>query len=244
MTTAGGRSDAAASFLFADIAGFTALTEAHGDEEAFALVNAFCEAIRAELPLYGGTYVKAIGDAVMLRVPDPGKAIGLGLRIVGGLLGGHAAPEVAVGVHHGPAIEHDGDYYGAAVNTAARVAALAASGEVLVTGATAALVPDLEGVIFESRGRHELRNCAGARQDLCELAARGRDARPAPSRPGLQDGRRPGPRGWAPHVRGQRPLLLLAHVRGRVRSRAGEIRPAKLRRVARKQSVAVARRLR
>ena len=75
-----------------------------------------------------------------------------------GLLGGHAAPEVAVGLHHGPAVEHEGDYYGAAVNIAARVAALAASGEVLVTGTTAAVVPHLEGVIFEPRGRGALRN--------------------------------------------------------------------------------------
>lgn len=151
-------SDTAATFVFADIAGFTALTEAHGDEEAFALVRSFCDAIGAELPYYGGAHVKTIGDAVMLRVPDPGQAIGLGLRIVDGLLPDHATPEVAVGLHHGPAIEHDGDYYGAAVNVAARVAELATSGEVWVTGTTAALVPDLEGVIFQSRGRHALRN--------------------------------------------------------------------------------------
>ena len=67
-------SDAPATFLFADIAGFTALTEAHGDERAVALVDAFCAAVDVELPA-GGTRVKSIGDAVMLRVPDPGDAI-------------------------------------------------------------------------------------------------------------------------------------------------------------------------
>src|SRR5690349_16478310 len=51
-----------ATFLFADIAGFTALTEAHGDEEAAALVADFCAAVRAELPSFGGTHVKSIGD--------------------------------------------------------------------------------------------------------------------------------------------------------------------------------------
>jgi class 3 adenylate cyclase/YHS domain-containing protein len=147
-----------ATFVFADIAGFTALTEAHGDEEAFAVVRDFCDAIRAELPSFGGTYVKTIGDAVMLRMHEPAGAIELGLKAVKGLLGGHAAPEVAVGLHQGPAVEHEGDYYGAAVNIAARVAALAASGEVLVTGTTAAVVPDLDGVIFEPRGRRALRN--------------------------------------------------------------------------------------
>jgi YHS domain-containing protein len=63
-----------------------------------------------------------------------------------------------VGLHHGHAIEQDGDYFGASVNLAARVSSAAAGGEVLVTGQTAALAPDLEGVIFESRGRKRLRN--------------------------------------------------------------------------------------
>jgi class 3 adenylate cyclase/YHS domain-containing protein len=150
--------DDTATFVFADIAGFTALTEAHGDERAYELVREFCAAIAAELPARSGSHVKTIGDAVMLRIPDPGEAIRLGLRAARGLIEAHGQPGVAVGLHHGPALERDGDYYGATVNIAARVAALAGSGEALVTGTTAALVPDLDGVVFESRGRHRLRN--------------------------------------------------------------------------------------
>jgi adenylate cyclase len=146
-----------ATFVFADIAGFTALTEAHGDFEAATLAADFASAIRAELPPDSDQYVKTIGDAVMLRVPDAGEAIQLGVRVVEGVMQDQA-PSVRVGVHHGPAIERDGDYFGAAVNLAARISALATGGEVLVSGKTAALVPDLEGIYFESRGRHELRN--------------------------------------------------------------------------------------
>jgi class 3 adenylate cyclase len=147
-----------ATFLFADIAGFTALTEAHGDEEAADLVASFAEAIRAELPRYDGEHVKTIGDAILLRIPDPGSAVQLGLRIANELMRGHGAPAVRVGLHHGPAVERDGDYYGAAVNLAARVSAEASGGEVLVTGTTAALAPSPEGVYYEPRGRHALRN--------------------------------------------------------------------------------------
>ena len=149
--------DRAATFLFADIAGFTALTEAHGDEEAATLVTNFCEAVNAELPA-GATHVKTIGDALMLRIPDPGKAILLGLDITHGLMRGHGAPAVRVGLHHGSAIERDGDYFGAAVNLAARVSGEASGGEVLLTAQTAALVPELGGVFYESRGRTSLRN--------------------------------------------------------------------------------------
>ena len=151
-------SSAAATFAFADIAGFTALTEAHGDEAAFALVSEFAQAVRAELDSIQGEHVKTIGDALMLRIPDPGDAIVLGLRIANDLMLDHGAPAVRVGLHHGQAVESEGDYFGAAVNLAARVSALATGGEVLVTGPTAALAPDLEGVIFESRGRKSLRN--------------------------------------------------------------------------------------
>jgi adenylate cyclase len=146
------------SFVFADIAGFTALTEAHGDEEAVALIGRFADAVAAELPAVGGEHVKTIGDALMLRVPEPGPAIQLGLRIVRGVFEEHGAPAIRVGLHHGSAIERQGDYFGAAVNLAARVSGLAAGGEVLVSGATAALAPDLDGVVYESRGRHTLKN--------------------------------------------------------------------------------------
>jgi adenylate cyclase len=149
---------AAATFAFADIAGFTALTEAHGDEHAVALVDDLCAAVEAELPAVQGEHVKTIGDALMLRVPDPGDAIRLGLRITKTAMPHHGAPAVRVGLHHGAAVERAGDYFGATVNLAARFSALAAGGEVLVTGQTAALVPDLEGVYYESRGRHELKN--------------------------------------------------------------------------------------
>src|SRR3954451_22425504 len=146
-----------ATFLFADIAGFTALTEAHGDEEAAELAGSFAAAVCAELSAEG-VHVKSIGDALMLRIPDPGEAIRLGLRITGDLMREHGAPAVRVGMHHGPAIERDGDYFGATVNLAARVSAAAVGGEVLLTAQTAALAPALEGVVYQSRGRRELRN--------------------------------------------------------------------------------------
>ena len=148
----------ASTFVFADIAGFTALTEAHGDEAALELIGTFCSTVDARLPDIGGQHVKTIGDAVMLRIPDTADAIQLALWMTDEAMRDHGSPAVRAGLHHGPAIERDGDYFGASVNLAARVSSAAAGGEALVTGSTAALVPDLESVIFESRGRQALRN--------------------------------------------------------------------------------------
>lgn len=161
------REASTATFLFADIAGFTALTEAHGDEQAAMVVARFCEAVTRELPAFGATHVKTIGDALMLRIPDPAQAVLLGLRIALDLLRGHRAPAVRVGLHHGPAVERDRDYFGAAVNLAARVSAAATGGEVLLTGQTAALARNVEGVRYESRGCPVLRNV----RDPVELVA-------------------------------------------------------------------------
>src|SRR5438445_10056453 len=81
-----------ATFMFADIAGFTALTEAHGDEQAATLVADFGDGVKSELPAFGGTQIKTIGDALMLRIDDPRQAVLLGLRIAHDLLTGHGAP--------------------------------------------------------------------------------------------------------------------------------------------------------
>ena len=146
------------TFVFADIAGFTALTEAHGDLEAADLVARFSAAVREELGSCRGVHIKTIGDALMLHIPDPGDAVLFSLRITHELMRRHGSPAIRVGLHHGPAVQRDGDFFGSTVNLAARVSSVATGGEVLVSGETAAKVPGLAGVLFESRGRHELRN--------------------------------------------------------------------------------------
>lgn len=124
------------TFLFADLAGFTALTEIHGDEQAADLVAVFCGAVRELLPDHDAREVKTLGDAVMLHVADPARAVALGLRVVGEIGGRPEFPAVRVGMHSGPAIERDGDWFGATVNVSARVSEAASGGEVLLTDAT------------------------------------------------------------------------------------------------------------
>jgi YHS domain-containing protein len=103
----------------------------------------------------------------MLRILEPTAAVLLGLRIANDILPGHGAPVVRVGLHHGSAIERDGDYIGAAVNLAARISAAATGGEVLLSAQTAALAPEPDDVLYESRGRRVLRNV----RDPVELVA-------------------------------------------------------------------------
>jgi class 3 adenylate cyclase len=126
-----------AAFLFADIVGFTAFTEAEGDERAAELAWRLRLGVESQLD-HDAHVVKALGDAVMVRIADPADAAAAGLRIVTRALDAPGDPSVRVGIHCGRAVEADGDFFGTAVNIAARVAALAGPGQVLVTDAVAA----------------------------------------------------------------------------------------------------------
>jgi adenylate cyclase len=72
----------------------------------------------------------------------------------------HGFPLVRVGMHTGPAVEREGDWFGATVNLAARVSAAAAGGEALLTAATWVAAGQLAGVELRERGRWAFRNDA------------------------------------------------------------------------------------
>src|SRR5450759_534596 len=150
----------AQTFLFADLAGFTALTEAHGDERAADLVQEFSEQAAAVLDRHGGEHIKTIGDALMLRIASAAGAIRLGVELVGEAMPDHGYPEIRVGMHHGPALQRGDDWFGATVNLAARISALAAGGEVLLSEATREAAGELDGIQLQDRGPARLRNVA------------------------------------------------------------------------------------
>jgi adenylate cyclase len=120
------------AIAFADLAGYTRLTEEQGDEEAVSTVERFIEAVEHTLP-EDARVIKTLGDEVMVVGSDPA---GLTEWAVGfQTLIGPDGPAPRIGVHYGETLYRDGDYYGREVNKAARVVARAAGGEVLVTRA-------------------------------------------------------------------------------------------------------------
>ena len=149
---------AEAVFLFADLSGYTALTEVHGDEEAADLVLGFADEVRGLLPDYGAEEVKTIGDALMLRAEEPALAIRLGLRIVRDLEELPGFPSVRVGMHTGPAVSRNADWYGTTVNVAARLCSAAGGGEVLVSETTAAAAGRVRRVALDEQRLHWLKN--------------------------------------------------------------------------------------
>lgn len=146
------------TFFFADLAGYTALTEAMGDSDAAELAQQFYVAAGELAGEYGAELVKMIGDAVLVRVDDAAAAVLLALCLVRDVGGRHLFPAVRAGIDTGPALERAGDWFGATVNRAARVSGEAAGGEVLITEATQHAAGAVEGVCFHARGRRAVRN--------------------------------------------------------------------------------------
>ena len=149
-----------------DLAGYTALTETHGDEHAADLAVHFADLALASLGA-GDRLVKPIGDAVLLA----SATLDAGLDLVDRLLRACAQldgfPLARAGLHNGSAVERGGDMFGTAVNLAARVAGQAAGGQVLATTQVAEAARR-RGLATIALGPVDLRNVASA-IDLFEI---------------------------------------------------------------------------
>jgi class 3 adenylate cyclase len=146
------------TFTFIDLAGFTALTEAHGDEQAADLAVRFLRLAQSELGA-DDRVVKSIGDAVLVVSPDPESALGFCRRVLQRIDEEPNFPVPRTGMHHGPAVERDGDFFGTAVNLAARVAAQAYGGQVLGTS-TVAEEARRQGIDVVDLGTFAVKNLA------------------------------------------------------------------------------------
>lgn len=154
------------TFAMVDLAGFTALTETHGDEHGADLAVGFTDIARSQLST-GDRLVKTIGDAVLLASPSPTAGLELVGRILAECYRQDSYPVARVGLHHGPAVQRQDDFFGTSVNLAARVASLAAGGQVLATSEVARTATQ-RGVVTRPLGGHDIKNITG-QLDLWEV---------------------------------------------------------------------------
>ena len=117
------------AIAFADLAGYTRLTEEEGELTAVDAVERFIEAVEVTLP-DEARVIKTIGDEAMIVGPDPAALTDWAVGFQS-LQTERPLPRIAI--HYGVALYREGDYYGREINIASRVAARSAGGEVLVT---------------------------------------------------------------------------------------------------------------
>jgi adenylate cyclase len=144
---------------FVDLVGFTRLTEERGDTAAAELAASLAVLVNRFSREHGGVPVKRLGDGVMVHFREPAGAVLCALRMVEQLPEA-GLPPAHVGVAAGPVVAQGGDYFGRTVNLAARIAARAGAGQVLVSGSVADSPPP-QGVAFTEVGEVPLKGFAG-----------------------------------------------------------------------------------
>ncbi|MGH9286946.1 MAG: adenylate cyclase regulatory domain-containing protein [Acidimicrobiales bacterium] len=142
---------------FVDLSGFTSLTAAMGDVAAAQVVERFAAMVRDIVVRSTGQVVKQIGDGFMLLFPDVGSAVRGSVALERRVSDEPQFPSARSGIHWGPVLYRDGDYVGATVNIAARVAAEAAPHEVLVTPPVVDQARRLTDIELVPVGRRRLR---------------------------------------------------------------------------------------
>jgi adenylate cyclase len=163
-----GRPERVPAMCFLDLAGYTRLTEERGDRAAAELATSLSVLVQRSSREHGGVPVKWLGDGVMFHFREPAGAVLSALRMVRQLPEA-GLPPAHVGVAAGPVVAQAGDYFGRTVNVAARIAARADAGQVLVSErvAEAAAPP---GVTFVELGELPLK---GIPRPVRVLEARG-----------------------------------------------------------------------
>src|SRR5580704_3225692 len=171
------------TFLFTDIEGSTWLVQRLGDEWDDVLHRHY-RLLREVWTAHDGYEVSTEGDAFFVAFADPHHAIQAAVEAHQSLAE-HPWPQdvrlaVRIGVHTGDARVYDGDYVGLAVHQAARVKSASHGGQVLVSEATRALVPDDAGMSFVDLGMHRLKDISDPVR-LYQVVASGlRTSFPAP----------------------------------------------------------------
>jgi adenylate cyclase len=136
MGTEAGEGSITLSVGFADMTGFTEVSEALSADELADTIDRFNAATADIIAQAGGRVVKTIGDEVMFTTPDPvrGAEVATSLLDVGAF--GTGTPELRVGLATGAVLAREGDVFGPPVNLASRLVAIARPGSVVVSRST------------------------------------------------------------------------------------------------------------
>jgi len=153
-----GRPGRVPAMCFLDLVGYTKLTEERGDQAAAALAETLALLVSQSSREHAGVPVKWLGDGVMVHYREPAAAVLSALDMVARLPAA-GLPPAHVGVAAGPVVVQGGDYFGRTVNLAARIAAHAGAGQVLVSQSVVEAASP-EGVAFVELGELRLKGIA------------------------------------------------------------------------------------
>jgi class 3 adenylate cyclase len=145
-----------ATILFVDLALFSSLADVHGDEEAMRVIDRFDQCVREYSLKHDGHLVKQIGDEFMLVFGDAARAVRFAIDLHETMSRIERFVALRTGIHSGSVLYRIGDYFGNAVNVAARIASMAMPNAILVTEPVAKTAAN-DGIDVEEIGARSLR---------------------------------------------------------------------------------------
>ena len=165
MTEDGGVAGAYRGFLFADLRGYTAFGEAHGDRAAADLLDAYRVLVRDEVARHAGAEIRTEGDSFYVVFASARDAVACGLSIVDAAARysvehPDAPLRIGIGINAGETVQRGEAFVGSAVDLAARVCAEARAGEVLVTATVRDVVRGGSTLRFVPRGVRRFKGIA------------------------------------------------------------------------------------
>ena len=134
---------------FVDLSGFTALTQTLTSAELSSTLNDFGDSASDVVHAHGGRVVKFLGDAVMWVSSDPERLAKIALDLVDHPRAREEGIQVRAGLGYGEILAMSGDYFGNAVNLAARLVAAAAPGQILASAELYEQLPEWPAVAQE-----------------------------------------------------------------------------------------------
>jgi adenylate cyclase len=160
--------DGLVTILFSDIEGSTTMNELLGDRTWVGLLQVHDRTVRRQVDKHDGRIVKSQGDGFMIAFADPEAAVRCAIGVQRALDRGRrtgpaskVAILVRVGIHQGSVVHRDNDIFGRNVAQAARVAALAEGGQILVSETVATAVAGCEDLVLGERRLVELKGLSG-----------------------------------------------------------------------------------
>lgn len=139
------------AILIADLAGYTALTEAHGNRSAAEIVTRYLQIVRESLQS-DATLVERVGDEVLIMAPEAVSVILTAIRIREAIEQEPYFPTLHAGIHAGNLLEKDGHFYGSALNLTARVAVHARGGQIICTERVMNVASHFDKILFSPLG--------------------------------------------------------------------------------------------
>ncbi len=143
---------------FADLVGFTALSQQVDAHELAGVVDRFETIAYDTVNRLGGRVVKMIGDEVMFSVPDEASAVEIALSLSETYRDDDELSDVRVGLAAGPVLQREADLYGPVVNRASRIVNIAFPGSVVVSGEIVESLAGAEGITSKSIGSRNLKD--------------------------------------------------------------------------------------